>query len=260
MGLVDHSVQELLDRLSWRTAASVIVLVTLAFASAYYALTILAPYHGLQETGVTRIPFVNCIYFSIVTETTLGDGSMSPHGFARAVVSIQVLLGLIIAGLLVAKITSAPSATAARLASMTEGDWGDCLCCQETGIKIVGRSWIEATGSGLRFQGTDFYHDGTRSGAFISHSLSLTSKKVIFSLQSYDVSKELFTGGTSTLTFSDVDDRGRFTQYSISLIDSSGATYKGIGRRLNQDPEILKATREQCPEEMLQEFASFMMI
>ena len=41
---------------------------------------------------------LTCIYFSIVTKTTLGDGSIGPQGMARVVVCVQVMLGLVVAG------------------------------------------------------------------------------------------------------------------------------------------------------------------
>jgi hypothetical protein len=50
--------------------------------------------------------FLDSLYFSIVTISSLGYGDIRPLGWARALVGLEVLVGLAFLGLLVAKISS----------------------------------------------------------------------------------------------------------------------------------------------------------
>ncbi len=214
----------------WWAVAVAAATLTLFFGSVYFLLDLLFPSNGLTSTNSEeKISFLTCVYFSVVTESTLGDGIISPHGAARAVVSIQVLFGLVSAGILIAKVLSAPSSAAARLARMVEGDWVDCLF--SGGKRVLGRTFLYTGEAGLRFRGTDYLEDGTRGSAFVSHLLSLDGDKASFTFQSFDFTKEVFASGVTTLSFSNVKE-GVFTQYGIRIRDASGHTFTGQGFRI----------------------------
>ncbi len=59
---------------------------------------------GLQP--ITDITFGTGIYFSIVTISSLGYGDMHPVGFSKVLVCIEVLMGLALIGILIAKVSS----------------------------------------------------------------------------------------------------------------------------------------------------------
>lgn len=52
-----------------------------------------------------KICFLDAMYFSVVTWTTLGYGDISPLGAARAFAAIEAFVGYMIMGLLVAALT-----------------------------------------------------------------------------------------------------------------------------------------------------------
>lgn len=56
--------------------------------------------------GASHPTFFDCLYFSVVTISSLGYGDMRPIGWARALVGLEVVTGLAYFGLLVAKISS----------------------------------------------------------------------------------------------------------------------------------------------------------
>jgi uncharacterized protein YjbI with pentapeptide repeats len=64
--------------------------VILAYSAAYY-------FHG-QITGRS---FVDSLYFSIVTFTTLGYGDIAPHGYMRLVAASEALVGIFLSGLFI---------------------------------------------------------------------------------------------------------------------------------------------------------------
>ena len=63
---------------------------------------------GLNENNVfVEHPHrLTALYFSIVTWTTLGYGDVTPAGFGRVVVSIEVLTGYILSALLIAAVVT----------------------------------------------------------------------------------------------------------------------------------------------------------
>ena len=84
----------ILSTLSARSLVVTYFLCVLGFASIYY----FVPDGYLNQ----KLSFINALYFSVVTITTLGYGDILPKSeFIQIVISIQALLGLIILGLLI---------------------------------------------------------------------------------------------------------------------------------------------------------------
>lgn len=53
-----------------------------------------------------KIKCIDSVYFSFVTITTLGYGEMTPVGYARAISSLQAVVGLIYAGYSISQVVS----------------------------------------------------------------------------------------------------------------------------------------------------------
>ena len=64
------------------------------FASAYYFLPQIQDWGHLQ--GSFNGSFLDCIYFSYTTFTTLGVGDITPHGQIRYLVGLESLTGLLL--------------------------------------------------------------------------------------------------------------------------------------------------------------------
>jgi hypothetical protein len=79
----------------------------LVFSFAYFILTPRS--HGLGSNGlpIVGLTFWNAIYFSIVTVSSLGYGDMYPMGFSKILACLEVLSGLVLMGIMLAKMTSA---------------------------------------------------------------------------------------------------------------------------------------------------------
>jgi len=79
----------------------------LAFAGAYFGMAHLGPGYIVFTYETTAKPnLADSLYFSIVTISSLGYGDIRPVGWARMLVSLEVIVGLAFFGLLVAKISS----------------------------------------------------------------------------------------------------------------------------------------------------------
>ena len=64
--------------------------------------------HGIGQNlkPLSDITFSTGIYFSIVTISSLGYGDMHPMGFSKALICVEVLMGLAVIGIMIAKVTS----------------------------------------------------------------------------------------------------------------------------------------------------------
>ena len=85
---------------------AVFSLIAVAFAWGY---SLLIPYNnGIQgdATTLATSPFLNSLYFSLVTISSLGYGDLHPVGYAKVLACSEVLIGLGFMGLIVARITS----------------------------------------------------------------------------------------------------------------------------------------------------------
>lgn len=83
-----------------------LTVVIIAFGLFYTHLTPIG--HGIGQglNPICDITFFTGIYFSIVTISSLGYGDMHPMGFSKALVCIEVLIGLAVIGIMIAKVTS----------------------------------------------------------------------------------------------------------------------------------------------------------
>ena len=59
--------------------------------------------HGVNAAS---LGFLDGVFFSIVTVTSLGYGDLYPIGFSRAIAAAEVLFGLAFMGIMIAKVTS----------------------------------------------------------------------------------------------------------------------------------------------------------
>ena len=71
--------------------------VVLFFAIIYYILDKTAGKQFLQDGKIKKnLTFMNCLYFSIITQSTIGYGDMSPApGYSKIVVFLQAFTTLV---------------------------------------------------------------------------------------------------------------------------------------------------------------------
>lgn len=76
---------------------------------------------GVVSTSSNQIvTLLDCLYFSVVTISSLGYGDFRPVGYGRLVAAIEVMLGLVLIALFVARIASERTATLTKLLYTSE--------------------------------------------------------------------------------------------------------------------------------------------
>ena len=91
-------------RMRWHIVFFVVAIV--AFGIAYWLLTPCGHGIGQNLESLPEITFFKSIYFSIITVSSLGYGDMHPMGYSKAFACIEVLMGLAMIGIMIAKVTS----------------------------------------------------------------------------------------------------------------------------------------------------------
>ena len=76
------------------------------YAVGYWALASAGEAHGLVAADSGAVSFLDSLYFSVVTLTSLGYGDIQPHGLSRLLASTEVIVGLSFFGVMIAKISS----------------------------------------------------------------------------------------------------------------------------------------------------------
>lgn len=96
---------ELVNRLTILHLVIAFVATIGLFAILFHLLTVTG--HGIVFSTDDRLPgFLDCLYFSVVTISSLGYGDIRPTGISKCACSVEVLLGLAFIGLLIAKLAS----------------------------------------------------------------------------------------------------------------------------------------------------------
>lgn len=80
--------------------------VVIVFGLLYRYLTPQGDGIGQNSTPLSDVTFLESIYFSIVTISSLGYGDLHPMGISKLLICIEVLLGLAMIGIMIAKVTS----------------------------------------------------------------------------------------------------------------------------------------------------------
>lgn len=84
-----------------RSDIATIVYVLANLAAIIVLFAVLYRWFGLKDGDNTAPEMLTCIYFSIVTWTTLGYGDVTPIGYSRTVAAVEVLVGFLAMGFLV---------------------------------------------------------------------------------------------------------------------------------------------------------------
>lgn len=100
------SLTYLMERISLTVYFISFFLIVAVFGCLYFVLTPLEHGIGMGGKALNETTFLDALYFSFVTISSLGYGDIHPVGFSKFLISVEVFIGLSYMGILVAKVTS----------------------------------------------------------------------------------------------------------------------------------------------------------
>ena len=154
----------------------------------------------LPETQ-SKVTAQDALYFSIITEATLGYGDIRPVGLSRLLACTQVLLGLVLAGLIIAKITSSHGSELRVAAYQAGGNWIEPCRMPDTTI-MVSFTTIFLSGDILRYDGENFDITAKPIGFFRGELIDCEGALLRFRYSNRESSTTYFVEGICSLAFS----------------------------------------------------------
>ncbi|MCY4132613.1 MAG: potassium channel family protein [Nitrospira sp.] len=104
--LIQRALVYLVEEISLFRYVGFFVSAVLIFGIIYKVLTPHGHGIGRDLVPLSDPTFLGGIYFSIVTVSSLGYGDMHPMGLSKALACVEVLMGLTVMGIMIAKVTS----------------------------------------------------------------------------------------------------------------------------------------------------------
>ncbi len=226
----------LLDRVPFWLLAVVNLGANFLFGAMYGVLDTHWPGHGLIPAHVgDPVHWHDYLYFSFVTQATIGYGDYSPLGFSRLVACVQAAVGIVSVGLLVAKITTASISRYNLLRKEACDDWVD-IVRQRDGRIEVGILHLEWRDGGLEFIGHNYSPEGVLVDSFHSHLIEDEwPRSLTFRYTSHDTGLD-YAEGYLTLWLH-APKGGRPSAFSATVRDNIKPDIKPVIRGWRIEPE-----------------------
>lgn len=174
------------------------------------------------------------MYFSMVTEATLGYGDVRPVGYSRWIACVQVGMGLVLCGVVVAKLTSVNGRTIRLAAYSAGGDWCEIQELPD-GRLLFCLASIELVGDVLRYDGDNYYEDGQPAGFFRGRLDDVDGSLLTFSYSNRDSVKSHYVEGVCKVRFSKDHRSSRWSHHQATAVDLEKGELHYEGWRARRD-------------------------
>lgn len=244
------------DRATWKPLLAAVAGSILCFALAYWALSELNPENGLHYPDWEHaVSLGDAIYFSVVTETTLGYGDFAPVGISRTLVVLQVISGLMLAGIVVARITSAQGRAARLLSYKSSGDWLE-YWYSDKGAVMLTHATIFTDGTALRYNGENFDAAGNAAGFFYGQLIDGEGQCYRFTYSNRDSTTDHFVEGVCSVMFQPAREGERWSRHTATTHDfgtKRSTAYKGR-RATDEEAAVLNGADMAAAAALMRNF------
>lgn len=246
---------DLIDRINYLYLILFSLINTFVFALLYWYISYKFPTHGLIGPENTNlISFYDSLYFSVVTETTLGYGDYRPVGFSRLLISVQAVLGLTIAGIVVAKITSAHGKMMRVSAYKMTGEWIEIWKASNSNESMISIATIYFDGKEIHYGGINYNSSGTLEGFYRADLVNFSGTLFTFQYSNRSSVFNYFSEGVCSLQFQGSSKDGRWTHFRGITRDFEKSEFT-IFEGFRIPPEIAMSLREASPAQRSQYIA-----
>lgn len=243
------------DRITLTRISIAAIVLTITPALVYWLCSINSDVSYIGQPGIPTKNLWDAIYFSVITETTLGYGDIAPHGWLRLVAACQALGGVVLTGLGIAKLTAVQSRLFRATAYNAAGDWIEPIRMPDGKI-IVSFSRIEERDGALCYHGENFDVDGLPLGVFGSQLLEAAGTTLIFRYSNRDSSVEYFGGGITTHRFMPDPLTGRWNRHHATCHDHDNkftVQYEGF-RATEEQTRIISGSDKKALVDLIKAY------
>lgn len=230
-----------IDRISFKLLALIFLTLVLGSAIGYWWFDSMGPENGLTQSSADTetVGFSQCLYFSIVTLSSLGYGDFQPVGYSRWLASMEVMIGVVLVGLSVAKLASQLPAEVRELNRRVGGTWLERVRFPDAEGEIFGIISIGRTldGLSLEFGGNNYERSGEFRGSFHGRLIEPGWPAVKFYYSNSHGSK-MFTSGVTEIRFDDIHGPS-IVHYTGEVMDiKKNVEYKIEAWRIQDDATL----------------------
>ncbi len=213
-----HSFYKFIDRVSFRILAAIFFVTIAGSACLYWLLSSQGSPSAVVRTiggsDAGDLSFLDSLYFSVVTFSSLGYGDLSPKGASRMIANVEVLIGVMLVGLSVAKLASELPAGVRKLNRRVSGIWIERVLITKDEQDEGGASTVEEVfgflsigltddGMSLRFGGNNYDRQGGFKGSFDGRLIQPDWPTLRFYYNN-SIKSEDFTSGVSEIRFEEL--------------------------------------------------------
>lgn len=232
----------LLDRVSALVIFGAAAGTALLFAGIYGACGAYSPAQGIMPPDGEKMHWWSYVYFSIVTQATIGYGDFRPLGLSRLVACLHAGIGIITTGLLVAKITSSAISRYRILKKQACDHWVDIVRHRDGRIEvgILELAWDD---NALELNGHNYTPEGLLVDSFHSHLVEDDWPRSLTFRYTSDEGAADYVEGYITVWFH-APPRGLPMAFSANVRDYLKPDTKPVIRGWRVTPEELQLLRK----------------
>ena len=189
---------------------------------------------ALQDSRQRPISgFGDTLYFSVVTATTLGDNQFAATGWLRILVSLEVIGGVVIAGLTVNSLVSIPSQQLRRAVNASSGWWLERVTFHPR-PPYYNFTFIGLSGQELIKRGINFDPGGAMDGTSYKGTLLTEAFPILLCIYENSTGSPDYTDGITKFEMHPNGEE-RYLQYVGSCYDKLGKRDELFGKRILDD-------------------------
>ena len=237
-----------LQRFKLRWWFAIIFLLTFAFAYGYLILTEISPRNGLRGEREKEARFLGMSVLFRNYRNHVGYGDIKPVGISRGLAAGEAFIGLLLAGVLVAKLTSGSVNRQFEIEHATAGVWADVLELPD-GTQWFGIVRFTSDAGGFVLSGDNYTKAGERQRTF---GCRLRYHDWPLTLVSFTIVAQYAAVQKGTVTFSFAPPRPfRPHRYQVTIRDEiTEQTATGLGWKI-KNTTWLKALEADVPDPAL---------
>jgi hypothetical protein len=224
-------------------------LIVVAIAGMLYVLSGIGGARIVNTASHTSVVgLLEFTYFAIVTTTTLGYGDYVPEGWFRILAGFDALVGVVMTGVLVARIT-AELVDPLSLLRTVQGPWFDHVritCIDGTVTEFVSLYEVEKQGNRWVCSGRNFEMSGTYRHRFDAHIVGVEGSTLYIPYHNDASASNDYTSGIWVITLSGSADPQWFSSYCHDLKYGRRDESIGIKLRPIKDKEILDGLKAEA--------------
>ena len=228
-----------IDRLTMPRLLMAAVAWVLLFAAFYAIVPLLDSDSVLLDSSKSRVSgLLNAIYYSVVTATTLGYGDITPTGWLRGVSALEVLGGILLAGLVINKMVALPSRQTRNAVNACTGWWLERIALPDDRV-FFSFSWMLRDGKTLKKGGFNHDPDGPMNKTTFNGQVITEYFPVLLSLYENCVLSTDYSEGVYRFEMI-LDSRGQYREYNGSCYDKQHGRRDRIVARRIDDPRVVR--------------------